>query len=232
MDKIDLKVPFQTIVRMPNGLQWHKDELFVMDQFTDDVFVFNHKGKISRVINTKTENGSGITIGGGYLWTASNGQTRARPFRDHDDHFPKVIKIDLNTGESLDAIPVPEGSGIHGIEWDEGNLWITATSLKTLILIDGSNHDILHQIPCKLDVLHGLAKDGEGIWCSDRGAKKVVKFHKNSGVVMEEIVLPPNGPDPHGLSILNGVLWYSDADFPPPSSRGYPEIGFIQKRCE
>ena len=42
MDKIDLKVPFQTIVRMPNGLQWHKDELFVMDQFTDDVFVFNH----------------------------------------------------------------------------------------------------------------------------------------------------------------------------------------------
>ena len=104
--------------------------------------------------------------------------------------------------------------------------------ITSLFLIDGSNFEILHQIPCNLKVLHGLAKDGEGIWCSDRRAKKIVKFHKKSGEVMDEIILPPDGPDPHGLSISKGVLWYSDADFPPPSSRGYPEIGFIQKRCE
>ena len=232
MDHLKLEIPFKSFVRMPNGLQWYKDELYVMDQFTDDVFVISDKGNVLKIINTQTENGSGITIGGGFLWRASNGQTRARPFRDHDDHSSKVIKIDLNTGESLDCFPTPEASGIHGIEWDEGNLWITATSLKSLFLIDGSNFEILHQIPCNLKVLHGLAKDGEGIWCSDRGAKKIVKFHKKSGEVMDEIILPPDGPDPHGLSISKGVLWYSDADFPPPSSRGYPEIGFIQKRCE
>jgi len=42
------------------------------------------------------------------------------------------------------------------------------------------------------------------------------------------VVLPEDGPDPHGLSIREGVLWYSDADFPEAEGmRGYPEIGFI-----
>ena len=45
---------------------------------------------------------------------------------------------------------------------------------------------------------------------------------------MDRIHLPPDGPDPHGLTIKDGVLWYSDADFPVAEGmRGYPEIGVI-----
>ena len=56
----EVSVFFDTQVRMPNGLQWFGDELFVMDQLTDDVFVLDEDGKIKRVISTETENGSGM----------------------------------------------------------------------------------------------------------------------------------------------------------------------------
>ena len=73
MSVSEVSVFFDTQVRMPNGLQWFENELFVMDQLTDDVFVLDEQGKIKRVISTETENGSGITYGGGFLWTACNG---------------------------------------------------------------------------------------------------------------------------------------------------------------
>ena len=56
---------------MPNGLQWTDEGLFVMDQKTDNVYVVDETGRLLRTINTPTANGSGITVGGGYLWTAS-----------------------------------------------------------------------------------------------------------------------------------------------------------------
>ena len=67
--------------RMPNGLQWAENELFVMDQYTDNVYVINEGGSVIREFETVTENGSGITVGGGYLWTASNGSATARSKR-------------------------------------------------------------------------------------------------------------------------------------------------------
>ncbi len=78
MDIREVLVPFSTPVRMPNGLQWFDNELFVMDQLTDDVFVLDVNGNVKRVITTDTQNGSGITVGGGFLWTASNGSPKAR----------------------------------------------------------------------------------------------------------------------------------------------------------
>ena len=56
----------------------------------------------------------------------------------------------------------------------------------------------------------------------------IVKYEKTTGLEMDRIHLPPDGPDPHGLTIKDGVLWYSDADFPVAEGmRGYPEIGVI-----
>ena len=67
------KKQFETPCKGPNGLQWTDEGLFVMDQMTDNVYVVDEAGKLLRTIATPTANGSGITIGGGYLWTASNG---------------------------------------------------------------------------------------------------------------------------------------------------------------
>ena len=111
-----LSVNFKPPCAMPNGLQCIDNEIFIMDQLTDNVFVIDQKGKIIRVINTITENGSGITIGGGFLWTASNGRTKAREYRSTDTHISWIYKLDLDSGEMIDRFPTPDGGGIHGIE--------------------------------------------------------------------------------------------------------------------
>ena len=113
MSNSEVSVPFNTPVRMPNGLQWFDNELFVMDQLTDDVFVLDETGKVKRVIRTETEKGSGITVGGGFIWTTSKGKASARPPRSYDDHVSKVRKIDPDTGETVCYFPTLDGGGIH-----------------------------------------------------------------------------------------------------------------------
>ena len=225
-----LSIKFKPPCSMPNGLQCINNEIFIMDQLTDNVFVINQKGNIIRTINTITENGSGITIGGGFLWTASNGRTKAREYRSTDTHISWIYKLDLDSGEMIDRIPTPDGGGIHGIEWDDGKIWITAFNPKALILVDANNFKEIKKIPINQEVAHGLARVEDGIWCADRRAKEIIKYDVDNGNELEKIKFPKDGPDPHGLSIDNkGTLWYCDAVHPPPTTRDFPEIGTIQK---
>ena len=55
----------------------------------------------------------------------------------------------------------------------------------------------------------------------------IIKYEKSTGKKLDKINIPEDGPDPHGLSIKNKVLWYSDAAFPNPM-RPFPEIGSIK----
>ena len=57
MNMREVSVLFRTPNRMPNGLQWFEDELFVMDQMIHDVFVIDQNGGLKRVVPTETENG-------------------------------------------------------------------------------------------------------------------------------------------------------------------------------
>ena len=41
--------------KMPNVLQWTEEGLFVMDQYTDNVYVVGEDGTILRTIETPTE---------------------------------------------------------------------------------------------------------------------------------------------------------------------------------
>ena len=217
---------FTTPDRMPNGLQWTAEGLFVMDQYSDNVYVLGDDGRVLRTITTPTENGSGITVGGGFLWTASNGVTISRPYRSTDTHVPWVCKLDLQTGALVDRYPTPDGGGIHGIEWDDGLLWLTLFSPRALVLVDPGDFTVVKKFLLDLDVLHGLARDGEGIWCADRKYQIVVKYDVETGEEIDRITFPEGSPDPHGLSIKDGELWYSDAAFPEPP-RPWPEIGVI-----
>ena len=220
---------FDPPCRMPNGLQWTDEGLFVMDQETDNVYVVDESGKVLRTIYTPTENGSGITVGGGYLWTASNGNTTARPHRSTDTHLGYVYKLDLKTGETVDRFRTPDGGGIHGIEWDDGLLWVTAFNPKALILVDpAKKYRVVKKFEVELPRLHGLARVDDGIWCAHTTGNVIVKYDVESGAELDRITLK-KGEDPwvHGLSIKDGVPWYCDANFPPggPTIRGWPDIG-------
>ena len=145
---------FSTPCEMPNGLQWTDEGLFIMDQKTDNVYVVSETGDIIRKIYTPTANGSGITVGDGYLWTASNGHSASRPKRSTDTGLGFIYKLDLMTGEPVDRFRTPDGGGIHGIEWDNGKIWVTAFSPTALYLVDSNNFSIIKKIPVTLPRLH------------------------------------------------------------------------------
>ena len=106
---------------------------------------------------------------------------------------------------------------------------MTAFNPKALILCDPRrDFRVVRKLPVELPRLHGLAIDGEGIWCAHTGVKIIVKYHRKTGEEMERITFAPDMPAPHGLSIKDGVLWYCDANFPD-SNRPGPEIGLIDR---
>jgi hypothetical protein len=219
-----------TPCQMPNGLQWTDEGLFVMDQLTDNVYLLDERGRVLRTIHTVTENGSGITVGGGYIWTASNGRTVSRPYRSTDTHLGYIYKLDMKTGEAVDRFRTPDGGGLHGLEWDNGLLWVTQFNPKALVLVDPKKgFRVIHKFEVDLPRAHGLARDGAGIWCAFTGIRTIVKYNVETGREMDRIQIGDDGPYPHGLSINDGVLWYCDADFPKDrgTSRGWPEIGTI-----
>ena len=147
----------ETPCEMPNGLQWTDEGLLVMDQKTDNVYVVDETGKLLRTIPTPTANGSGITVGGGFLWTASNGNSVSRPSRSTDTGLGYIYKLDLQTGQPVDRFRTPDGGGIHGIEWDDGKIWVTAFQPTAIYLMDPSDdYKIVHSFEVDLPRLHGL----------------------------------------------------------------------------
>ncbi|MEE8363074.1 MAG: hypothetical protein V3S18_03280 [Dehalococcoidia bacterium] len=218
--------------RMPNGLQWTDEGLYVCDQRSDNVFVLDEEGYVSRMIPTPTANSSGITVGGGFLWTASNGKTGFRDPRPSDTGLGYIYQLDLQTGEFLNRWRTPDGGGIHGMEWDDGLIWLTGFNPKALILCDPEkDFAVVEKHEVETERLHGLARDGDGIWCAHTTHKVIVKYSVETGEEQERIVFPEDSPAPHGLSVKDGELWYSDAmmvggghDDP---VRDGPEIGII-----
>ena len=43
MKKVEFS-PIITEIEMPNGLQWHNEKLYVIDQKTDNIFILNEHG--------------------------------------------------------------------------------------------------------------------------------------------------------------------------------------------
>lgn len=89
----------------PNGLQWSDEGLWAVDQVLDDAYLLDESGSVLRKFRTVTENSSGVTVGGGSFWTASNGTTALRPFRPTDTHKSAVLKLNPWDGGLLDRFP-------------------------------------------------------------------------------------------------------------------------------
>ena len=221
----------ETPCEMPNGLQWTDEGLFVMDQLTDNVYVVDESGKLLRTISTPTANGSGITVGGGFLWTASNGNSVSRPARSTDTGLGYIYKLDLQTGEPVDRFRTPDGGGIHGIEWDDGKIWVTAFQPTAIYLMDPSDdYRIVHSFEVDLPRLHGLARVDDGLWCAHTTDNVIVKYDVDSGAELDRITLDEGDAFVHGMSIKDGDLWYGDANFAGKHNTaivGKPEIGKI-----
>ena len=146
---------------------------------------------------------------------AANGKAVGRAARPRDASSGEVIKADPATGRAGVRWLVPGGGGIHGMEWAQGALWITSLRLKKLSRMDPDAFEVQHQIPVELGRAHGLSYEEGAIWCVHTTDRVVLKYDAHDGTVLDKLILPENAPEPHGMTIHDGVMYIADAGIAP-----------------
>lgn len=218
----------------PNALEATPEGVWVGEQVTDRAYLLDWKtGKVIHKVETESSNTSGIAFGDGAVWMGQNGGPTYRARRATDQDAGSVVKVDPKTGKTLGRWPIPGGGGVHGLEFAEGMLWVTSLKLQKLSQVDPKTFDLVHQIPVHLGRAHGLAWDPlpngrKTIWCIHSWDRVIHRLDAADGTLIEVIDLAKDDPDPHGLCIHQGRLYYCDAGIAPgPKSNDSPAAGYL-----
>ncbi len=211
----------------PNGLETAAEGFWIGEQVTDRAHLVTWEGKPIRSVDTDSSNTSGIAYGGGYLWMAANGKAVGRPARPTDATTGEVVKADPRSGKTVARYPIPGGGGVHGLEYSPEGLWLTSLKIQKLSLVDPKDFQLIRQIPVHLGRAHGLAWDN-AIWCMHSTDRVIHKLDGKDGRLLERITLSKEDPDPHGMCLYKGHLYYCDAGIAPGGqSNGSPSAGYV-----
>ncbi len=199
----------------PNDLQFVDDGLWVLDQ-VDPNKAFKVRpadGSVIHTIQTESIHGSGITYGNGALWIGSTKMLDpATP--------PRTLKVDPKTGKTLKSWVTPGSglygrvttpSGAHGLKWVDGKYWMAVPASGKIFLMEPESGEIVRSIPAPGVRTHGLAWDNGFLWCVESDGRVIYKLDPKDGAPVARIQLTREDPEPHGLDITDGVLWYCDA---------------------
>lgn len=202
----------------PNALEAAPDGLWVGDQVSEKVHKLDwNTGATLFELQTESHNDSGLAVGAGYFWIGSNGSVRnRRPARPTDRPYGELRQIDMKTGKAVKTFRMPWGGGIHGVAFNHqtGTLWVTALSIDAVAELDiNDNMRILKMFPVgNSDRAHGLDFDNGMVWVMFAGEREARKFDPDGGRVLEIVTLSKTSdPDPHGMCIHNGYMYYCDA---------------------
>ena len=212
----------------PNALEATPDGLWVGDQVSEKVHKLDwDTGKVLLELQTDGHNTSGLAVGAGFLWIGSNGDVNGRrPPRPTDRAFGEITQADLKTGKVVKAHRLPWGGGIHGTTYsaETNTLWVTALSLRAIAEIDVRDKmRIVRMLPAPYDRAHGLSWDSESMWVLYAGERLVRKFNPDGGRLLETIAISPTtDPDPHGMCIHRGYMYYCDAGLTAPGPGSSP----------
>jgi hypothetical protein len=218
-------------IRQPNDLQFAPNgDLWVLDQVDPNrVFTINPKtGTVLADVVTESIHGSGITYGDDAWFITSTKVLTGNP---------STLKVDPKTGKTLKKwetpgwgiygtyatrVPkpgdLPLASGGHGVKWagtnekGQGQYWMAVPASGKLFLINAEEGSVARSIPAPTVRTHGIALDGDHIWCVGSDEAEIYRLRKSDGGITAKIVLDKaNDPSVHGLDIKDGVLWYCDA---------------------
>ena len=208
---------FKTADGHPNALDVSPEGFWIGEQVTDRVILMDMTGKVLKAVQTECHNCSGLAVGGGYLWLSANGAAQ----------FDRPIKIESTTSEILQCQmdgtlvkrhPVPlGGGGATGLEYVDGTLWIVASRLRALMQVNAETFQPIIAHPfTQIQRPHGLAWDNGAMWIVDgTDEPRLVKIDAKTGAIRESIQLAVGDPDPHGLAMLDGKMYFCDAGIHP-----------------
>jgi hypothetical protein len=219
-------------VKEPNDMQFAPNgELWILDQVDPNkVFTIDAKtGKVLASVTTECIHGSGITYGDGAWFLTSTKVLSGNP---------STLKVDPKTGKTLKKWETPGWgiygayttrvrkpgdlpleSGGHGVKWaspnsnGQGQYWLATPASGKLFLINAEQGTVAKSIQAPTVRTHGIALDGDHIWCVGSDEAEIYKLQKSDGAIVAKIVLDKaNDPSVHGLDMKDGVLWYCDAN--------------------
>lgn len=222
----------------PNGLQATEEGLWIMDQGDNKAYLVSYTdGKVLREFKTDADRASGITFDGEALWIGSTynreiircdartGVTLARYFTPGAGIIYKTTWDAPARSSPLPRPPRPAqpasprtsppplnttGTGAHGQEWRDGNLWMAVPPSRMIYRIDPKTWVVEQQFPTAGNRPHGIGWEGAYLWCTDSNLNAFFKHDTQTGEIVEKIQLTDSDPLPHGMSIRQGVLWYCD----------------------
>lgn len=214
-------------VMEPNDLQFSPDgKLWVLDQKDPNkVFTIDPaNGAVLADVQTECIHGSGITYGDGAWFLTSTKVLVGKP---------STLKVDPRTGATLKKWETPGWgiygaytrrvrkpgdlpleSGGHGLKWaGKDKYWMAVPASGKLFLMNAEEGTVARSIQAPTIRTHGIALDGDHIWCVGSDEAEIYKLRMSDGGIVGRIVLDrQNDPSVHGLDIKDGVLWYCDAN--------------------
>jgi hypothetical protein len=222
---------FQSPEGHPNGLENTNEGLWIAEEISERAYLVDWTGKVLHKVDTESHNTSGIAVGGGFLWMSANGRGVGRDPRPTDRPGGEILQCDLKTGKTIRRFVPPWPGGLHGATWNDKTqtLWLVAVGINALVEVDPKdNFRIGHIVPTRLSRPHGLDFEGDSIWCLFSDSLQIHKLERATGKSLDIIQLSKEDPDPHGLCIHEGRIYYSDAGIAPPGKpSGSPTSGYI-----
>ena len=204
----------------PNGDLWILDQKDPNKVFTIDAGT----GAVKASVQTESIHGSGITYGDGAWFITSTKVLSGNP---------STLKVDPKTGATLKKWETPGwgiygvytkrapkpgdlplASGGHGVKWaGNGQYWMAVPASGKLFLMNAEAGTVARSIPAPTIRTHGIALEGDHIWCVGSDEAEVYKLQMSDGAIVGKIVLDKaNDPSIHGMDMKDGVLWYCDAN--------------------
>ena len=109
--------------------------------------------------------------------------------------------------------PPAPGTGAHGIQAQNGKLWVAVPPGRMIYRIDPATWTVEHMFPTTGYRPHGIgieSPNAQHLWESDTNMGAFFKRDMATGEIVDSIRLADGDPFPHGASVHNGYMYWVD----------------------
>ena len=196
---------FETETDRPSGITFDGEALWIGSTYSREI------------VRCSAANGKTIerrfTPGAGVIYRMS-GDPPARVSPLSKSRPKPAVATGASTGGGYPAGDVlgskALGTGAHGQEWRDGKLWFAVPPSREVYRVDSKTWTVELKFATAGNRPHGIGWEGRYLWVTDSNLNAFFKHDPETGEIREKIQLADNDPLPHGMTILQGWLWYCD----------------------
>ena len=194
-------------------------------------WLLDWNGKLLSTIMTDSQNTSGMTAGGGCIWSGANGASvKNHPNPPVNGIFQTDFSGNHVSHRQIPFGPADNGGACHGVAWQDGKLWISSNRLESLVRLDPNTWQVdwmfpHTDLPDLAERIHGIEYDPAtpGFLWQVTGTQradiagyegytpKLVKYDITNGDVVEIVVFESGSCDAHDIAIRDGQFYGVDA---------------------